>query len=102
MYPAVSVFPEILQVSPAPPVAPLPEFTAQCVTVENPPEPPKHDVRTLLQESVEFERRGLAGYKALLKLVGDDIALEELVREQIKAETEHIEEIEKMLRGPEK
>ena len=68
------------------------------ITVENPPEPAKHDVRSLLQESLEFERKGLQAYKDLLKLVGDDVALEELTRSQIRAETEHCEEVEKMLR----
>jgi bacterioferritin len=68
------------------------------IVVQNPPEPPKHDVRTLLAESLEFERGGLQEYKNLLKMVGDDVALEELVRGQIRAETEHCEEVEKMLR----
>ena len=68
------------------------------ITVENPPEPARHDVRSLLQESLDFERKGLQAYKDLLKIVGDDIALEELTRSQVRAETEHCEEVEKMLR----
>jgi bacterioferritin len=72
------------------------------ILIESPPEPPRHDVRTLLQESVEFERRGLGAYRELLSMCGEDVALEELARSQIRAETEHIEEVEKMLRGAEK
>lgn len=72
------------------------------IIVDPPPEPPKHDTRTLLAESVEFERRGLAEYRKLLALVHDDVALEELVRTQIRAEAEHVEEVEKMLRSSEK
>ncbi len=68
------------------------------IVVVNPPEPERHDVRTLLKESLDFERRGVEEYKTLLKLCGDDIALEEMTREQIKAEVEHCEEVEKMLR----
>jgi bacterioferritin len=68
------------------------------VRVEQPTDPGKHDVRSLLQESLEFERGGLQAYKDLLKLCGDDVALEELTRSQIRAETEHCEEVEKMLR----
>jgi bacterioferritin len=66
---------------------------------ENPPEGGKHDVHSLLTESLEFERRGLALYRELLDMCGGDVALEELTRAQIRAETEHCEEVEKMLRG---
>jgi bacterioferritin len=72
------------------------------IVVENPPEPEKHDVKALLAESVEFEKRGLAEYRKLLAMAGDDVALEELARQQVRAETEHIEEVEKMLRAAEK
>jgi bacterioferritin len=61
------------------------------------PETKQHAVVNMLKESLEFERQGLAMYRDLLEHVGDDIALEELVRDQIRAETEHIEEVEKML-----
>ncbi len=60
--------------------------------------PRKFDTRSLLEASLEHERRGLGEYKKLLALCGDDVALEELCRSQIRAETEHQEEIEKMLR----
>jgi len=61
------------------------------------PESKQHSVLDMLRESLEFERKGLAQYTALLHICGDNIALEELMREQIRAETEHIEEVEKML-----
>lgn len=72
------------------------------IVIQSPPEPEKHDVRSLLAESLEFEKTGLDAYKKLLALCGDDVALEELARGQIRAETEHIEEVEKMLRAAEK
>ncbi|HEX7676150.1 MAG TPA: ferritin-like domain-containing protein [Bdellovibrio sp.] len=61
------------------------------------PETKTHKVLDILKESLEFEERALDKYKELLRHVGDDIALEELVREQIRNETEHIEECMKML-----
>jgi len=33
-----------------------------------------------------------------VKIAGDDIALEELARQFLREETEHIEEVEKMLK----
>ncbi|QDK37357.1 bacterioferritin [Bdellovibrio sp. NC01] len=62
------------------------------------PETKTHKVLDILKESLEFEERALAKYKELLAVVEpDDVALEELVREQIRNETEHIEECMKML-----
>jgi len=69
------------------------------VKVRQVPESDQHDTKTILQESLEFEREALAEYHKLLKLAGDDVALEELARGQIVTETAHIEEVEKMLRG---
>jgi bacterioferritin (cytochrome b1) len=59
-------------------------------------------VQQLLQESLDFEISTLNLYKDLAKLAVevDDIALEELAREQVKAETEHADEVRKMLRLP--
>lgn len=68
------------------------------IRIDNPPEGGKHDVRSMLTESLEFERRGVALYRELLDMCGGDIALEELTRSQISAEPEHCEEVEKMLR----
>lgn len=56
-----------------------------------------HTVHQILQESVKFEIETLELYKKLVKLSGEDIALEELAREMVKLETEHIDECYKML-----
>ena len=58
----------------------------------------KHSVDQLLEESLEHEQAGLAGYKKLVTLAGDDIALEEFAREMVRTEAEHIDEVKKMLR----
>jgi bacterioferritin len=44
----------------------------------------RHGVHELLQESLSFELEGLALYKELVKLSGDDIALEELARDFVR------------------
>lgn len=56
-----------------------------------------HAVNKILEESLEFETETLNLYKQLAKAAGNDIALEEMAREFVKLETEHIEEVEKML-----
>ena len=58
----------------------------------------KHSVDQLLEESLEHEQAGLASYKKLVALAGDDIALEEFAREMVRTEVEHIDEVKKMLR----
>lgn len=63
------------------------------------PESNKHNVLDILEESLEFEKEGLRLYHELLSLVGEDVALEEMVRGLILDETTHIEEVEKMIRG---
>jgi bacterioferritin len=61
----------------------------------------KHDVGSMLRESLEEERRALALYRELLALVADrSVALEEYSREMIQAEELHAAEVEKMLRKP--
>lgn len=57
-----------------------------------------HSVDQLLKESLKFEEEALRLYKELVKLSGDDISLEELAREFVRMETEHIEEVNKMLK----
>ncbi len=57
----------------------------------------KHDVMDILKESLEHERHAVSLYKELLEICGDDVALEELTRDMIRQEIEHIEEVEKML-----
>jgi bacterioferritin len=62
----------------------------------------KHNINQLLEESLSFEVRTLNLYKELVVLATDlgDIALEELAREQVRNETEHADEVRKMLRKP--
>lgn len=61
----------------------------------------KHDMRDILMESMDFEIRGVKLYKELLDLVeGESIYVEEYARQKIAEETEHIGEIDKMLRRP--
>jgi bacterioferritin len=57
----------------------------------------RHDVMDILKESLEHERHAAGLYRQLLDLCGDNIALEELCREMIRLEVEHIEEVEKMI-----
>ena len=61
-----------------------------------------HTVQQLLEESLAFEQNTLNLYKELTGLAVEvgDIALEEMAREQVKAETEHADEVRKMLRKP--
>lgn len=68
------------------------------IKVHSVPETNKHNVLEILREGLAFERDTLHEYKELLKAVQGDVALDELIRELIKTETEHIEEVEKMTR----
>ncbi len=60
----------------------------------------QHNVHDLLEESLKFELANLNLYKKLVKLAGDDIALEEMARGMVQTETAHCEEVVKMLRAP--
>lgn len=57
----------------------------------------KHDVMDILRESMAHEKQAVDQYGKLLELADDNVALEELAREMIRLEVEHIEEVEKML-----
>ena len=59
-----------------------------------------HTIDQILTESLRHEEHGLSLYRKLVSLAGDDIALEELGREFVRAETEHLDEVRKMLRKP--
>ncbi len=61
------------------------------------PETTTHKTLDILKESLDFEMAALGKYKAVLKHCGDDVALEELIRSMVRTETEHIEEVIKML-----
>ncbi len=58
-----------------------------------------HLVNDILEESLKFEMSTLDLYKKLVKLSGDDIALEELARGMVLQETDHVDEVKKMLRS---
>lgn len=68
----------------------------------DPTESNNHSINQLLEESLSFEQRAIELYKELATLAVkyEDIALEELAREQIKSEVEHADEVKKMLRKP--
>lgn len=59
-----------------------------------------HTVQQLLEESLKYETETLDLYKKLVSLAGDDIALEEMARDFVRQETEHVDEVRKMLRSP--
>lgn len=61
----------------------------------------KHDIGSILQESLENEKEGLVLYHQLLDLVKDrHVALEEYARQMIYAEEVHVSEVQKMIRAP--
>jgi bacterioferritin len=61
-----------------------------------------HTVNQLLEESLRFEEEALGVYKNLVAIAvkAEDIALEELARDFVRLETEHVEEVRKMLKSP--
>jgi bacterioferritin len=63
------------------------------------PEKRHQSLRAMLEESRVFECESLEEYHRLLEMAGDDVALEEFARSQVAAETEHLQEVDKMLRG---
>ncbi len=61
----------------------------------------KHDIGSILRESLEAEQEGLKAYRELLSLVdGKCVPLEEYARGMILAEEQHASEVVKMLRQP--
>jgi len=62
------------------------------------PETNSHQIDKILEECIAFEGKALELYKKLARMAEDDIALEELARQLVKEETEHLDEINKMLR----
>jgi bacterioferritin len=57
----------------------------------------KHEINELLKESLEAEKHVVNLYKKALPYTEGNLALEELIREFIRTEQEHIEEVNKML-----
>ncbi|MCG3185164.1 MAG: hypothetical protein ICCCNLDF_03352 [Planctomycetes bacterium] len=61
----------------------------------------KHSIDDILRETLEHEKGGVEVYRQLLDLVRDqDVRLEEYARQMIAHESDHISEVEKMLRKP--
>lgn len=59
----------------------------------------KHDLRDILNESLEHEQEQLKVLHDALSQLGEkNVALEEFIRKMIEDETAHVSEIEKMLR----
>ena len=61
-----------------------------------------HTLDGILGEALEFEEQAVALYRKLAEAAAatNDIALEELARQQICSEQEHVDEVRKMLRLP--
>lgn len=61
----------------------------------------RHDIKGILEESLEHERAALNSYYELLAEVeGKSVMLEEYARNMIEQEEMHIGEVDKMLRNP--
>lgn len=61
----------------------------------------RHDIGSILRESLVLEEEALDLYRQLLAVVeGRDVMLEEYARQMIAAETRHVGEVGKMLRAP--
>lgn len=58
----------------------------------------KLSTKGILEKGMAREQKALDLYKASLPLAGDDVALEDLLRSQVAAEQEHLEEVGKLLR----
>ena len=62
------------------------------------PETKSHLIDDILRESLDFETNALEDYLELVKLAAEDVALDEMARDFVRQETDHLEEVEKMLR----
>lgn len=62
-------------------------------------EPKRLTTEQMLANDLKHETEALNGYKALLPLVQDDLALSGMVSRLIEEETEHVEEMGKMVKG---
>lgn len=62
-----------------------------------------HSILQLLNESLKHEEQAVILYKKLVDLAAkfEDIALEEMARECVRLEVEHVDEVRKMIRTPE-
>ncbi|MCB0378604.1 MAG: ferritin-like domain-containing protein [Bdellovibrionales bacterium] len=62
-----------------------------------------HSILQLLNESLKHEEQAVALYKELTAVATElgDIALEEMARDFVRSEVEHVDEVRKMIRTPE-
>lgn len=61
----------------------------------------RHDIREILEESLQHEQQALATYQELLSAVsGRSVLLEDYARRMIANEEMHQDEVDKMLRMP--
>jgi bacterioferritin len=67
------------------------------LNVSKVPETSTHAVMDILKESLVFEEKAIELYHDILKECDGNIALEEMIRQLIRTETEHIDEVKKML-----
>ncbi len=64
-------------------------------------EPEEHSVREMLEINLKAEEEALDGYYRLLDLIPDgEVGLEEMIRNFIRTETDHIDELRKYIRTP--
>jgi bacterioferritin len=69
------------------------------LNTENIKETHKHEIKDLLSESLQHEKKAIKAYYDLLELVKDEsIYLEEFARSMIGQEELHVLEVEKMLK----
>ena len=62
-----------------------------------------HSILQLLNESLKHEEEAVVLYKQLVEMATElgDIALEEMARDFVRTEIEHLDEVRKMIRTPE-
>jgi bacterioferritin len=61
----------------------------------------RHDIETIMRESLASEAKALALYRELLECAeGRSVAVEEYARQMVYAEEMHASEVDKMLRRP--
>ena len=67
--------------------------------IDNPEETDKHNIKDILQETLDHEKKAIRIYYELLELVNDkSVYLEEYARTMIGQEELHVLEVEKMLK----
>jgi bacterioferritin len=71
------------------------------VRIEASWEPEHHDLTEMLRVNLAAEEEGLAQYVRLLKMVpSEEVALEDMTRQLVREEQEHVEDLRKFLRTP--